>query len=100
MSYKFKDLHPVIQEKMLDKQEEQTGYRDASIFEKNIKTSIEGKGFRWGDDKEPEKHGIDSFEFWSYIIETNSLEHFSKVYPVYKAKTTKEVDIKFLTKKP
>jgi hypothetical protein len=66
---KWQDLPKEIQEKMLERQFEQKGKRDASVFEECI-----SNGFEWRSTPE------DSF-FWSTILIDNNISHFYTLYP-------------------
>jgi hypothetical protein len=66
---KWQDLPKEIQEKMLERQEEQTGKRDASVFEKIITSAKAIGGIDW--DETPE-----NCYFWYEILINDNISHF------------------------
>lgn len=74
MEYKgeLKGFPTEVVEKMLERQVEQGGKRDVSIFEE-VRCSA-GSGFYW--DRTPEGH-----EFWKNVIEKRNFDAFFTKYP-------------------
>lgn len=73
---KWNELPVEIQEKMLERQEEQTGKRDTSVFEKNIQAYDSIGGFTWNDT-------IEGVIFWGDVIFCEKLDVFYGKYPKY-----------------
>lgn len=75
-SYKeqIADFPPEIVELMLQRQFEQTGKRDVSLFEKNKTLGKGAGGFNWGDT-------IEGRDFWDDVIEDKKFDVFYKKYP-------------------
>lgn len=75
-SYKgeIKDFPPEVVELMLQRQFEQTGKRDISVFEANITAGKEIHGFTWQDTSE-------EWEFWHDVIEDKDFDVFFEKYP-------------------
>ena len=74
MKAKWHELPQEIQEKMLERQLEQTGRRDPGIFESSTSFGKSVGGFDWH--KTPE-----GGEFWDSIIEYGYFEEFYTLYP-------------------
>jgi hypothetical protein len=68
------DFPPEIVEMMLQRQFEQTGKRDVSVFENKMDADKEGNGFTWG--VSPEKH-----DFWHVVIDQKKFDVFFEKYP-------------------
>ncbi len=66
---KWQDLPKEIQEKMLERQFEQTGRRDARVFERLITDGFEWRSFPEGSD------------FWDTILIDDNPSHFYTLYP-------------------
>ena len=71
---KWQDLPKEIQEKMLERQEEQTGKRDESVFENNITAGHILGGFTWYKTHEGDI-------FWRKILKFGNISHFYTLYP-------------------
>lgn len=75
-SYKgeIKDFPPEVVELMLQRQFEQTGERNISVFEADRIAGIEYKGFTWSD-------AIEGYYFWDDVIGDKKFDIFFKKYP-------------------
>ena len=71
---KWHELPREIQEKMLERQLEQAGKMNPTIFEKHISASESSGGFDW--DKTPE-----GGEFWDSILRFDDIDVFYALYP-------------------
>lgn len=71
---KFDELPVEIQEKMLERQFQQTGKRNPEVFRKSIFASTEDRGFKWAKSPEGQK-------FWNEVIDCDNYEPFYKRYP-------------------
>ncbi len=78
MEYKgaLKGFPQEIVEKMLERQFEQTGKRDLSIFEKKIDSNKNNRGFYWGDT-------VEGFDFWYAVLTRKHFNTFFSRYPKY-----------------
>lgn len=63
-----------IQNKMLERQYEQTGKRDEKIFIEHIKAGALSYGFTWDIAKE-------GHNFWANILTHKDINHFYTIYP-------------------
>jgi hypothetical protein len=68
------DFPPEIVEMMLQRQFEQVGKRDASVFEGMRECGKSGGGFDW--DESPEDH-----DFWETVIDDEKFDVFFEKYP-------------------
>ncbi len=71
---KWQDLPKEIQEKMLERQFEQTGKRDVSVFEKDLHSGVDQEGMSWN--KTPE-----GSLFWCEILIDDNISHFYTIHP-------------------
>lgn len=65
---------PEVVELMLQRQFEQTGKRDISVFEANRQAGKSSNGFTWEDT-------IEGHHFWEDVIEDKNFDVFFKKYP-------------------
>lgn len=63
-----------VVEKMLERQFEQTGKRNISVFENERTSDLLEKGFTWGESTE-------DFDFWNEVICDKNFDVFFERYP-------------------
>lgn len=78
---KIADFPKEVVEKMLERQYEQTGKRDVSVFERNERNGRSSGGFTWGNT-------IEGGDFWNAVIGLKAFYIFFKRYP--KSEKTRE----------
>jgi len=71
---KFNELPKAIQNKMLDRQEQQGNLRNPAAFEKHIDAPKHNGGFTWADTPEKDL-------FWRRILNHGILDEFFQLYP-------------------
>ena len=74
MSAKWHELPREIQEKMLERQLEQAGKMNPTIFEKHISASESLGGFDWAGAPEGD-------QFWYGVLDRNRFDIFYTLYP-------------------
>ena len=78
----WRDLPKDIQNLMLERQFEQTGHKDPTVFEDDITMGTDdGGGFTW-------EHTIEGHQFWEDILDPYSgkIDGFYEKYPKQKPK--------------
>ena len=70
----WKDLPREIQEKMLERQLEQTGKKEPDVFSKRLDAGKRSGGFNWDETIEDEY-------FWDDIIRHENFDIFYMIYP-------------------
>jgi hypothetical protein len=81
----WKDLPNEIQEIMLERQEEQTGKKDKSVFVKHIFACLYLSGFSWENTQE-------GYEFWEEILGKGNIDHFYTLYRKENPKLFVDID--------
>ena len=84
----WQELPTEIQDKMLERQLEQTGKKDAGVFEVALCAESDTGGFLWSDT-------LENRGFWKTILIEGNIDHFYTLHPKDAAKQLAELKEEF-----